>query len=373
MIPITKAHGLEENEINDLDQEVKNVRSKGLNVDYAVAIFGSAIWILGNLLSFSCVIFSCWLAIKGKIRIGDIILYQSLFANINGNVQNIINLVPSISSGKESIVSLSEIMSSKDVENKRGRIKLDNFKGKVELDSVCFKYKKSREEVIENFSLLVKPGKFIAFVGPSGSGKTTIMNLIIGLISPDKGQVRIDDVNLNDLSLKDYRHHLAVVSQKAILFKGTIKENLTYGLDKYSDDEIRKALDISNCNDFISSLPGGINYVLEESGDNLSGGQKQRITIARALLRNPSIVIFDEATSALDNISELQVQKAIRNSIRGRTTFIVAHRLSTIMSADQIIYMEKGRIIEKGTYSELIDMKGKFFTMAKIFQKGEEK
>jgi ATP-binding cassette subfamily B protein len=366
MIPVTKAHGLEENEISAMDKEVKDVRSKGLGVDYANALFGSAIWVLGNLLGFSCVIFCVFLAIKGQIGIGDVVLYQSLFSNINNNIGNIINQLPNLAAGRESLNSLSEIMSSEEIEDDQNKIHLETLKGDVELSHVSFLYKDSSKDAISDFSLKVRSGQCIALVGPSGSGKTTIVNLIIGLLKPTEGKVLIDETNLNDLSLKDYRHHLSVVPQNPVLFKGTVRENITYGLEKYSEDDLAHALKIANAEDFVSKMPHGLDTVIEENGANLSGGQKQRITIARAIIRDPRIIIFDEATSALDTISEFQVQTAIASSIQGRTTFIVAHRISTIKNADLIVFLENGTIQEEGAYDELLAKKGKFYEMQRL-------
>ena len=163
--------------------------------------------------------------------------------------------------------------------------------------------------------------------------------------------------------MSEYRHNISVVPQNSILFPGTIKENITYGLDRYTDEELDRVVEMANIKEFIDELPNGLDTQVGEHGSKLSGGQKQRITIARALIRNPKILILDEATSALDNISEYHVQKAIASSIVGRTTFVVAHRLSTIRDANRIVVMEQGKIVECGTYNELMAKKGKFFEL----------
>jgi len=369
MIPITKAHGLEDKEIHDLDAQVSEVRSKGLHFDFSIAIFGSSIWILGNLLSFSCVLFCVFLAMNGKIQIGDIVLFQSLFANINGSVASIVGLYPTLSVGREAISSLSELMTSEEIEDEKDKIHIEKLKGEVEFSHVYFSYSNNGKDAITDFSLHVDAGECVAFVGPSGSGKTTTLNLVIGLLKPTKGDILIDGTPMDKIALHDYRHHISVVSQTPILFKGSIKDNITYGLAHYTDEDVNNALHLANCDEFISQLPGGSDFVIEEHGSNLSGGQKQRITIARALIRDPQILIFDEATSALDTISEHHVQEAIASSISGRTTFIVAHRISTIQNADLIVYIENGVIQEQGNYDSLMEKKGKFYQMETIAEK----
>jgi ATP-binding cassette subfamily B protein len=189
------------------------------------------------------------------------------------------------------------------------------------------------------------------------------MNLIIGLLVPTDGAFKVDGKSLKDFNLSEYRHHISVVPQNSILFAGTIRENITYGLSRYSQEDLDRVVEMANLKEFLDDLPNGIDTNIGEHGDKLSGGQKQRITIARALIRNPKILILDEATSALDNISEFQVQQAIGKSIRGRTTFIVAHRLSTIRDADRIVVMEQGVAVEIGTYEELMEKKGKFYEL----------
>ena len=189
------------------------------------------------------------------------------------------------------------------------------------------------------------------------------MNLIIGFLIPEKGDLFIDGKSIKDFNLSEYRHHISVVPQNSILFAGTIKDNITYGLTHYKEEDLNRVVEMANLNEFINDLPNGLDTDIGEHGDKLSGGQRQRITIARALIRNPKILILDEATSALDNISEYHVQKAISSSIRGRTTFIVAHRLSTIRDADRIVVMDQGVAVESGTFEELMEKKGKFYEL----------
>jgi ATP-binding cassette subfamily B protein len=309
-----------------------------------------------------CAIF----ALNGQIGVGDIVLYQSMFGQISNSVQSLVNLIPTFASGKEALNSVSEIMNVTDVESSLGKSDIPVIKGDVKFENVSYKYPNTEQNVISNLNLDVKAGECIAVVGASGSGKSTLMNMIIGFLKPIEGTLSIDGKNIEDLDLSKYRHYISVVPQNSILFSGTIRENITYGLPCYKEEDLERVVEMANLNEFVKDLPKGLDTVVGEHGDKLSGGQRQRITIARALIRNPKILILDEATSALDNISEYHVQKAISSSIRGRTTFIVAHRLSTIRDADRIVVLEDGVAIEMGTYNELMDKQGKFYELKQL-------
>ena len=363
MMQVTKSHGLEQTEIESVNQSIENLTGAGINVDKKHASFGSASWVVNQLLSSTCLVFCAILALNNVIKIGDIVLYQSMFTQISGYVSNLVNMYPQLTSGMEALNSVSEIMNAKDIEVNIGKVKVPAIKGRVEFKNVSYRYPNTEQFVVKDFSLDVKPGECIAVVGASGSGKSTIMNLIIGFLIPQIGDILIDGKSIKDFNLSEYRHHISVVPQSSILFSGTIRENITYGLSHYKEEDLQRVVEMANLNEFINELPNGIDTNIGEHGDKLSGGQRQRITIARALIRNPKILILDEATSALDNISEYHVQKAISSSIRGRTTFIVAHRLSTIRDADRIIVMEDGVAVESGTFSELMEKQGKFYEL----------
>ncbi len=363
MMAVTKAHGLESKEIMSVEKSIRQLTGSGLKMDKTTAHFGAWAWVVNTLLSATCLVFCSILALNKIIRVGDIVLYQSMFTSISAYVSGLVNLVPQLGSGFEALNSVSEIMNAKDVEMNIGKSDIPAIEGKVEFKDVCYKYPNTTQYVVQHFNLDVNPGECIAIVGPSGSGKSTIMNLIIGLLLPTEGDLLIDGKSIKEVNLSEYRHFISVVPQNSILFSGSIRDNITYGLSGYSEEEFNKAVEMANLNEFVKDLPQGLNTDVGEHGDKLSGGQKQRITIARALIRNPRILILDEATSALDNISEYHVQKAISSSIRGRTTFIVAHRLSTIRDADRIVFMENGIAVETGTYEELMNKKGKFYEL----------
>ena len=363
MMPVTKAHGLERTEISSVEKSIARLAGSGLEIDKAFGKFGACSWVTNTLLSAVCLVFCASLALIDKISVGEVVLYQSLFSSISGSIYALISIFPQLATGTEALSSISEIMNAKDVEINIGKKDIPDIRGDVEFDDVSYKYPGSEDLVIKNFSLKVKSGECIAVVGASGSGKSTIMNLIIGFLTPTEGVVKIDGKPLTELNLSEYRHHISVVPQNSRLFSGSVKDNITYGLGSYTQEQLEKTDEMGNLKEFIDKLPQGIDTRIGENGDKLSGGQKQRITIARALIRDPEILILDEATSALDNISEYHVQKAIASSIKGRTTFIVAHRLSTIRDADRIVVMENGVAVETGTYEELMEKKGKFYEL----------
>ena len=363
MIPVTKAHGLEEEEISSIENNIESLRDCAIENDRINAYFTSYTWIVSQTMSAICLVFTAFLALRGDIEIGDVVLYNSYFNSISGYINSLINIFPEVTKGLESVSSLAEIVLSDDIENNSGKIKLRYVHGTVNFDDVYYRYPKAEEDIIKGFTLAVEPGECIAFVGSSGSGKTTIMNMIIGFLRATKGQLRIDGKPISELDLSEYRHFISVVPQNSILFTGSIRDNIVYGLHNVSEELLDRVVKLANIYEFTKDLPNGLDTMVGENGANLSGGQKQRLSIARALIRDPKILILDEATSALDNISEYQVQKAINQLIKGRTTFIVAHRLSTIRNADRIVVMEGGRCVEMGNYEELMAKKGKFYEL----------
>lgn len=366
MLTLTKAHGLVSEQTALINDSIKSVTKAGLKVDMVSAYFGSVSWAISQFLSVVCLLFCAFLAINGHISTGEVVLFQSLFSSINSSVLTLINIFPVLASGRESVLSLSEIMRAEDIEHDSNKRVVPEIQGQVEFVNVSYHYPGSDKDVVKNFNLNVKIGEKIAVVGSSGSGKSTIMNLIIGLLKPTQGRIYVDGKPLDELPMQAYRHYISVVPQNSILFSGTIKENITYGLSHYDEEILNTVVKDSNITEFLPSLPHGLDTQVGEHGDKLSGGQKQRVCIARALIRNPRILIMDEATSALDNASEHHVQKAIDTLIKNRTTFIVAHRLSTIRNADRIVVMENGCIVEIGTYDELIALNGRFAELDRL-------
>jgi len=235
---------------------------------------------------------------------------------------------------------------------------IKTFNDKISIENISFKY--DEDYVLKNFSIQVPKGKTIALVGQSGSGKSTIANLVTRFYDVNEGEISIDGNNIKNVTKKSLRHQMGLVTQDSILFNDTIKNNILLGKPDATEDEIIEALKIANAWEFVSQLPNGIETNVGDAGNNFSGGQKQRLSIARAVLKNPPIMILDEATSALDTESEKLVQEALENMMKNRTSIVIAHRLSTIQNADQIIVMQKGEIVEQGTHQELLAKNGMY-------------
>lgn len=363
MIPITRAHALESVEISNSDEHLENVQKRGQELDLLNAKFGAASWVTMQIFQLACLMFSAGMAYYGKINTGDVVLFQTYFSNIMGQMLALINIYPILTKGFESIDSVGEIMWARDVEDYSDKQELHDIKGDFLFEDVHFSYADSPKHVLDGFHFKIHSGQVVAFVGESGAGKSTIVNMIIGFCRPTEGKLYIDGVDSEEVDLRSFREHIAVVSQSAILFSGTVRDNITYGLTDYTEEQLWKAIDDANLRNVVEKLPYGLDTLIGEHGDKLSGGQRQRITIARALIRNPKVIILDEATSALDNASERLVQSAIKNAAEGRTMLIVAHRLSTIRDADVIAFIKDGICTEKGTYEELLEMKGDFYHM----------
>jgi len=242
------------------------------------------------------------------------------------------------------------------ITDKLDAIEKNTFEDNIHIDNINFRYEK--ENVLKNFSLDVKKGQTVALVGQSGSGKSTIANLLTRFYDVQEGILKIDGVNIKDITMKSLRDLMGLVTQDSILFNDSIKNNIKLGKQDATDEEIIDALKIANAYEFVKDLPDGINTNVGDSGNKLSGGQKQRLSIARAVLKNPPIMILDEATSALDTESERLVQVALENMMQNRTSIVIAHRLSTIQKADKIVVMQKGEIVEQGTHDELLAKNG---------------
>jgi subfamily B ATP-binding cassette protein MsbA len=250
------------------------------------------------------------------------------------------------------------------LQDKPNAVDKGDFNSRIEFKNIWFKYQD--DYVLKNFSLTIQKGKTIALVGQSGSGKSTIANLITRFYHVNKGEILIDGVNVNDITTSSLRQQLGLVTQEAILFNDSIKNNLKLGKNDATDEEIIEALKVANAWEFVKDLPEGIETNIGDAGGKLSGGQKQRLSIARAVLKSPPIMVLDEATSALDTESERLVQVALENMMKNRTSIVIAHRLSTIQKADNIVVLNKGEIIEQGKHDDLIAQKGIYHKLVEM-------
>ncbi len=366
MVPATRAHALEEVERDRMVKQLEQTAEKGYKLDIIQSNFGAVGWVVFQVFQALCLGFTAFMALQGAIKVGDITFYQSGFTSVVNQVTAFINLLPIITKGLESISSVGEVLTSDDVEVNEGKAQLKDLHGAYSFQHVGYTYPHTEESILKDVTLEVAPGKTIAIVGESGAGKSTLISLIIGFMLPKQGKILIDGQDIKEIDLKSYRRFISVVPQTPLLFTGTLKDNITYGMEEATDEQIEQAIEAANLKQFVDDLPDGLNTILDEHGANLSGGQRQRISIARAIIRNPKVILLDEATSALDVISEREIQKAMKKLIHGRTTFVVAHRLSTIRDADWIVVMDHGVITEQGTYTELMDKQGVFYHMESL-------
>ncbi|MFF0050902.1 ABC transporter ATP-binding protein/permease [Streptomyces sp. NBC_01550] len=360
LIPITRAHGLERTALGRVDGSLRQVFTAGLRLDLLNGRFGALAWILLNSLGVACLAGSALVAYHGWLPItaGDVVMLSAFFTTLTGSMTTLLSLAPIISKGLESVRSAGEVLQAPDLESNAGKDRVDEVQGRIDFEGVGFGYEGVDSPAVEDFTLSARPGETVALVGASGAGKSTVLNLLIGFIRPTSGRILLDGTDMATLDLRSYRRFLSVVPQDSILFEGTIRENVTYGMGETDEHTVRQALRDANALDFVEDLPDGLSTVVGERGARLSGGQKQRLAIARALIRDPRVLILDEATSALDTRSEALVQEALARLIHGRTVFVVAHRLSTIRAADRIVAMDRGRIAEVGTHEELVDRGG---------------
>lgn len=287
------------------------------------------------------------------------LVYMLLAYNILTPAKAISKASYSVKNGLAAAERVFEVLEvENEIKNKIDAVSKNDFEEKITIENINFRYES--ENVLKNFSLEVKKGQTVALVGQSGSGKSTIANLLTRFYDVQEGDIRIDNISIKDMKLESLRGLLGLVTQDSILFNDTIKSNILLGKPDASDEEIIDALKIANAYEFVKDLPLGIETNIGDSGNKLSGGQKQRLSIARAVLKNPPIMILDEATSALDTESEKFVQVALENMMQNRTSIVIAHRLSTIQKADKIVVMLKGQIVEQGTHEELLTKDGMY-------------
>ena len=363
-VRVTRAHAVEDYAEKRLESAARKVATSGVRVDVTHAFFGSTGWAVGSLLNMAVIGVGAWLCVRDEISYGALFIFWSYYGIISGAVSSIIYGMPTVAGASDALQSLSELYDSESEERNDGKPALAAVKGEVRLNHVHFRYAGSQRHSLAGVDLHIPVGTSLALVGPSGSGKSTVASMILGFYDPEQGSVNIDGNDLKDIDRRTVRRHVGVVSQDVVLFHDTVAGNIAWGDANPDPKRIEEAAVRANADAFIRELPNGYQTLLGDRGMGLSGGQRQRLAIARALYRDPKLLILDEATSALDPESERLVQQALEVLMQGRSTLIIAHRLSTVRNAHRIAVLDEGRVAETGTYDELMTRQGAFYRLA---------
>ncbi|MCI6276692.1 MAG: ABC transporter ATP-binding protein/permease [Clostridium sp.] len=355
-IRVSKAfvsHSYEEEKFEQGNKSFMTAREKAYKV---MAEYFAGANLSLDVLNYVVLIFGGLFTFNGAISMGDYVAYLLYIKIFMDPIKKLINFMEQFQNGMTGFQRYVEILNEDREKEKKGAKPLKDVKGKITFKNASFSYEDNM--ILDNLSLEIEEGKMLALVGPSGGGKTTFCNLIPRFYDLNRGDILIDDKSIYDVTLESLRANIGIVQQEVFLFTGTIKENIRYGNLESSDEEIVEAAKRANIHDFIMNLEDGYDTYIGERGTKLSGGQKQRISIARVFLKNPRILILDEATSALDNTTEYYIKQSLDELCKGRTTIVVAHRLSTIRNADEIIVLTDKGIEERGTHEELMNLNG---------------
>jgi ABC-type multidrug transport system fused ATPase/permease subunit len=305
---------------------------------------------------------------SSRMTLGDFVAFYTYVGMFMAPISNISAQTVMLSQGMAGAKRINKLLNViPEIKEAEKPVKINKLKGNIVFENVSFSYVDT--PVIKNFSLKINPGQKIALVGPSGSGKSTITNLLLRFYDIQEGNIKVDGVSIKKFSSSSYRDNIGVVLQEPFLFSGSIWDNIAYAKKDATKGEIERAAAMANVDEFVNTMDDGFNTIIGENGTSLSGGQKQRLAIARAILKNPSILILDEATSALDTVSEFLVQTALDNLMNNKTTIIIAHRLSTVKNADLIVVMDEGKIVQMGSHEELISSQGTYKELYKAQQK----
>jgi len=357
-IRVTRSFVNEKSELNKFDNSNDMFREAREYAYKKMGEFFSGTFFLVDMLELIALIASSVFTFNGYITIGDFVAYVLYVKMFIQPIRKLINFSDQFQNGMSGFQRFEELLKVETEKELKDAKELKNVNGEIIIDNVTFRYESNNEEVFNGFNLKIDAGKTVALVGPSGGGKTTICSLIPRFYDVCDGSIKIDGIDIREVTLDSLRRNIGIVSQEVFLFTGSIRDNIIIGKPDATDEEVMDACIKARIHDFIMSLKDGYDTFVGERGLKLSGGQKQRISIARVFLKDPKIMILDEATSALDNITEREIQESLEELSKGRTNIIVAHRLSTIQNADEILLIGKSGIVERGTHNELIDKGG---------------
>lgn len=334
------------------------VKAKRVSYRY-MGMYHSGLTALTTMVTVAVLLAGAYFLTLGTLGVADLVTFLLYINNFTEPVRKLVNSAEMFQNGYTGFERFLEILAiAPDIADKEDAISVDKVKGEIEFKDVSFQYENHQDKVLNHVNLKVKAGEYMALVGPSGAGKTTLCSLIPRFYEATEGAVYVDGMNVKDIKLDDLRNNIGIVQQDVYLFAGTIMDNIRYGKPEATDEEVIRAARNANAHEFIMGFPDGYNTDIGQRGVKLSGGQKQRLSIARVFLKNPPILIFDEATSALDNESEKVVQQSLERLAENRTTFVIAHRLTTIQNAQRILVLTENGIEEEGNHEELLAKKG---------------
>ena len=362
-VRVIKAFNAEEQENINFEKGVNRLYENVKKSLTATAVIGSSSIFLIGLASTGIMGIGGYFMMGGTMTMGEFLSFTLLLGFMIAPIVQMGNIGSQLTDALAGLDRTQELMEMKEEDDPEVRItSLKDIKGGIKFQDVSFSYEESIE-VLHNISFEAKPGSVTALVGSSGSGKSTIAGLVATFLNPASGKVTIDSIDITTVNLSSFRKHLAVVLQDDFLFEGTIRENILFPRPDASEEELQGAVKGAYVNEFTDRFEDGLETIIGERGVKLSGGQRQRISISRAILADPKIIILDEATSNLDTESETYIQKSLNELMKNRTTFVIAHRLSTIRQADQILVVEAGSIVERGTHDQLIQQQGRYFDL----------